>query len=143
MNNTTILLELEKLFQLESKIQKTQNEILQELQDRRDEGKSIMVSGTLSTTEFTIVDTEKTPGHRVKGFAVKNTGDTNIYIGHNVSRLLTQVDVDVLDALKTDPLFTQLEPNETERVNYNVKCIKNVHLLAVSGTPTFKIKLIW
>ena len=116
--------------------------ILNELLDQRDEGKSIYNNGTLSTTTFTVIDTQLSPGHLVKGYTVRNTGLTNMFVAHNIS-MQPQVDIDVIDTLKTNPIFTTITPNEIESISYNVKCIKSVHLLAVTGTPTYKMKMVW
>jgi hypothetical protein len=116
--------------------------ILKELKDRKDEGKAIYDNGILLTSEFTIIDTQIAPGHPVKGFSVKNTGTTDIYFAHNITKQ-PQIDADIVDVLKANPIFSRMIPNEVEHVHYNNDCIKSVHLLAVTGSPTYKIKLVW
>lgn len=127
---------------MKSDTEKLLEQILQEIKDRRDEGKAIYNNGILSTTIFTIIDTQISPGHPVKGYSVRNMGATNLFFAHNIAEE-PQIDVDVVDTLKANPIFTQLIPNEVEFVSYNIKCIKSVHLLAVTGTPTYKIKMVW
>lgn len=127
--------------------------ILKILEDQVDEGKSIYMNGTLSTTNFTVIDLISgittsgdvggTPGHPVKGYIIKNTGTTNLLFAHNIT-YLPQLNLNVtLDSLKANPIFSTLLPNEVESSNYNIKCIRSVHLIAVTGTPTYKIKMIW
>ncbi len=116
--------------------------ILKELKDRRDEGKAIYDNGILSTVVFTVIDTQISPGHSVRGYSIKNTGTTNLFFAHNIARQ-PQIDADVVDTLKVNPIFSQLVPNEIENIHFNIECIKSVHLLAVTGSPTYKIKLVW
>lgn len=118
--------------------------VLKELKDRKDEGKAIYGNGILSTTDFTIIDTQISPGHPVKGYTVKNTGLTNIFVAHNIVKQ-PQVDADIVDVLKANPIFNFLTPNEVENINYNNDCIRSVHLLGVTGNTasTYKIKLVW
>lgn len=130
---------IKKLCNLET----IESQILQEIYDRRDEGKALYNHGTLSATAFTVIDTQASPGHNVKGFTVQNTDDTNnIFIAHNITKQ-PQLDADIVDTLKANPIFSELEPGEGENTAYNVRCIKSIHLLAVTGTATYKIKLVW
>lgn len=137
---------LDKLIEINSRIYKV-------LSDQIDEGKAIYMNGTLSATNFTVIDLISgrtsgtdvggTPGHPVKGYMIKNTGTTNLLFAHNIT-FQPQLDLNVtLDALKTSPIFSTLVPGESESSNYNIKCIRSVHLIASSGTPTYKIKMIW
>ena len=130
-----------------------ESKICKILEGEVDEGKAIYMNGTLSTTQFTVIDLISgqtssgdvggTPGHPVKGYLIKNTGTTNILFAHNIT-YLPQLSLDVtLDSLKASPIFSTLIPGETEASNYNIKCIRSVHLIAVTGSPTYKIKFIW
>lgn len=114
----------------------------QQLTDEADIGKALYNNGTLSATLFTIIDTQISPGHNVKGYTIRNTGLTNLYFAHNIVKE-PQIDADIVDTLKTSPIFSVLVPNEVEHTIYNRRVIKSVHLAAVTGTPTYKIKLIW
>lgn len=121
--------------------------ILQELRDGADEGKAIISNGTLSTTAFTIIDTQIAPGHPVKGFTVENTdtvanGSNNIYVGMNIVRQ-PQLDADIIDVVKTNPIFNQIVPGESFEFKFNRNTVKSVHLLAVTGAPTYKAWLVW
>lgn len=128
-------------------ILQTNRLILQELKDEADEGKAIISNGTLSTTAFTIIDTQISPGHSVKGFTVENTdtvanGSNNIYVGMNIVRQ-PQLDADIIDVVKTNPIFNQIVPGESFEFKFNRNTVKSVHLLAVTGTPTYKAFLVW
>lgn len=117
--------------------------ILKELLERKDEGKAIYNKGTLSSTVFTILDTTEIPGNPVKGYTIRNTDTINsIYVAHNIAKNI-KADIDISDSLKSNPIFTTLLPGEGENIIYNTKCIRSIHLLAVAGTATYKIKLIW
>lgn len=147
LSNLALLLsevshKLSDLQQIELAKLEVEKLILKELQDDADEGKAIYNNGTLSTIAFTIIDTQISPGHPVKGYAIRNTGTTNIFVAHNIVRQ-PQLDADIVDTLKVNPIFFQLVPNEIENVHFNRNKIKSVHLLAVTGIPTYKIKLVW
>lgn len=121
--------------------------ILKEEQDGADEGKAIISNGILSATAFTIIDTQISPGHPVKGFTITNTdtvanGSNHIYVGMNISSQ-PQVDVDVVDVIKANPIFNEIVPNESFEFKFNRNKIKSIHLLAVTGAPTYKAWLVW
>lgn len=144
---TEISCKLSELTQVELVRLEVEKLILKELQDEADEGKNIVSNGTLSTTTFTIVDTQISPGHPVKGFTVENTSDpatnnNNIYVGMNIV-FQPQVDADVVDVIKTNPVFNPLEPGESFEYKFNRNKIKSIHLLAVTGAPTYKSWLVW
>ena len=138
---------LSDLIQIEVCNQDILRAILKEQLDEADEGKVIISNGTLSTTTFTIIDTQISPGHAVKGYTVENTSDpatnnNNIYVAHNIA-FNVQVDADVVDVIKANPIFNQVVPNESVEFNFNRNKIKSVHLLAVTGAPTYKMWLVW
>lgn len=139
---TEVSHKLSELMCVESEKLEVEKLILKELLDEADEGKAIYNNGTLSTTVFTVIDTQISPGFPVKGYAVRNTGTTNIFVAHNIVRQ-PQLDADIVDTLKVNPIFFQLVPNEIENIHFNRNRIKSVHLLAVTGTPTYKMKLVW
>lgn len=64
---------------------KINTEILKEMKDEADEGEFLVQSGTVTTTEFTIIDTQIAPNHPVKGYFIQNDGENAIYIAHNAS----------------------------------------------------------
>ncbi len=147
---------LSQLIQLETTNKDLQKQTLQELLDRRDEGKAIYGSGTLSASKFTVIDLVEgtsesgtgniggSPGHPVKGYSIENTDSTNSFkVAHNIT-LQSQLDLDItLDGSKANPVFLTLSPTDIEKINYNVNCIRSVHLIAVAGSPTYKIKFVW
>lgn len=121
--------------------------ILKEEQDGADEGKAIISNGALSTTQFTIIDTQIAPGHPVKGITVINTSNpannnNNIYVGMNIVRQ-PQLDADVIDVIKANPVFNELVPGESFEFKFNRNTVKSIHLLAVTGAPNYKMWLVW
>lgn len=128
-------------------ILETQRAILKELLDGADEGKGIISNGTVTTTDFVIIDTQIAPGHSVKGFTIENTdtvanGSNSIYVGMNIVRQ-PQLDADLTDVIKANPIFNQIAPGESFEFKFNRNTVKSIHLLAVTGSPTYKSWLIW
>ena len=121
--------------------------ILQELRDEADEGKAIISNGIVTTTDFVIIDTQISPGHSVKGFTVENTdtvanGSNSIYVGMNIVRQ-PQLDADITDVIKVNPVFNRIVPGESFEFKFNRNTVKSIHLLAVTGSPTYKSWLTW
>lgn len=119
--------------------------ILKELQDGADEGKAIVSHGTVTTTDFVVIDTQISPGHSVKGFTIENTdvaGGNNIYVGMNIA-VQPQLDIDIIDVTKIQSVFDVIVPNESFEFKFNRNTVKSVHLLAVAGSPTYKAWLVW
>lgn len=139
-----ILKRLDQLIETESAKLEVDKSILKELQDGADEGREIMSNGTLSVTDFTVIDTQISPGYPVKGYTIENTDKTNfIYVAHkSAGDPLTsqpQLDFDIIDVTKTtNPVFNQVAPNESLEFKYNRNRVKSIHLLAVTGSPTYK-----
>jgi hypothetical protein len=126
-------------------ILETNRLILQELRDEADEGKAIISNGTVTTTDFVVIDTQISPGHNVKGFTVENTdvvGGNDIYVGMNIVRQ-PQLDADITDVIKANPIFNQIAPNESFEFKFNRNTVKSIHLRAVTGSPTYKAFLVW
>lgn len=151
-NLSTLLLsevsaKLTELIQIEIYNREILGGILKEKLDEADEGKVIINNGSLSTTDFTIIDTQISPGHAVKGYTVENTdtvanGSNNLYVGINVA-IQPQLDADIIDVVKTNPIFNQIVPGESLEFKFNRNKIKSIHLLAVTGNPTYKAWLVW
>lgn len=144
---TDVSQKLTELIQLEAYKLEVDKLILKELQDGADEGKAIISNGTLSIGTFTIIDTQISPGHPVKGYAVENTSDpavnnNNLYVAHNIA-FQPQLDADIIDVVKANPIFNPVVPGESVEFNFNRNKIKSVHLLAVTGSPTYKCWLVW
>lgn len=138
---------LSDLIQVEIYNQEILNGILKEEQEGADEGKAIISNGTLSVGTFTVIDTQISPGHPVKGFTIENTdtvanGSNHIYVGMNVA-FQPQLDADIIDVVKTSPIFNEIVPDESFEFKFNRNRIKSIHLLAVTGTPTYKAWLVW
>ncbi len=129
--NQEILLETQKL----------QQKILRELRDDADLGEVLRASGTVTTTEFTIINTIKDPGHPVKAFELTNDGDNTIYVGHNVVQ--TGEGADIIDIHSDISRFDEILSGEEVIYRYNRHKIRNIYLLSDVGNSTFRVKLIW
>ncbi len=120
---------------------KVNTSILKELKDGADEGEFLVQSGTVTTTEFTIIDTDRDPGHPVKGYFIQNTGLNDIQIVHNAA--LSSVGPDIVDINSDITRFSVIEANEVTEFTYNRKKIRNIYLLSSGGNSTYKVKLVW
>lgn len=151
-----ISLKFNKLIELSIKNQKTLSSILEHtiknemrldvIQDQllaeADNGQFLRTSGTVTTTEFTIIDTNISPGHMVKGYTVKNDGPNNIFVAHNVA-ISSDVDADIIDVTTLTSRFDEVLPNEDIKFVYNRRTIRNVHILASGGNSQFRCWLVW
>ena len=131
-----------KLAEIELDNNRCLKRIIELEEDKVDEGKQMISSGTVSSTAFTVIDTQISPGHPVKGYSVANTGNNNLFFAYNITRQ-PQVDADIVDTLKADPIFITLTPGERDNFGFVNQCIKSFHLLAVTGTTTYKMKMAW
>lgn len=137
-NQNTLSSLLEYTVKNEKRLEIIQNQLLEEA----DEGQFIRMSGTVTTTQFTIIDTNVAPGHMVKGYTVKNDGPNNIFVGHNVA-ISSEVDADIVDVTTAVSRFDIVEPNEDIKFVFNRKRIRNVHILASGGNSQFRAWLVW
>lgn len=151
-----ISLKFNKLIELSIKNQKTLSSILEHtienekrlgvIQDQllaeADNGQFLRTSGTVTTASFTIIDTNVTPGHMVKGYTVKNDGPNNIFVGHNVA-ISSDVDADIVDVTTLTSRFDEILPNEDIKFIYNRRTIRNVHILASGNNSQFRCWLVW
>ena len=137
-NQNTLSSLLEYTVKNEKRLEIIQNQLLEEA----DEGQFIRMSGTVTTTQFTIIDTNVTPGHMVKGYTIKNDGPNNIFVGHNVA-ISSKVDADIVDVTTAVSRFDIVEPNEDIKFVFNRKRIRNVHILAQGGDSQFRAWLVW
>lgn len=137
-NQKTLSSLLEYTVKNEKRLEIIQDQLLEEA----DEGQFIRTSGTVTTTRFTIIDTNVAPGHMVKGYTVKNDGPNNIFVGHNVA-ISSEVDADIVDVSSIVSRFDIVEPNEDIKFVFNRKRIRNVHILASGGNSQFRAWLVW
>lgn len=121
--------------------QKLQKQILNELKAEADKGEVIRLSGTVTTTAFTIVDTIKDPGHPIKAFELTNDGANSIYVGFNV--VLSGEGADVIDVTNNLSRFDLIANGEDIIYKYNRHKIRNIYLLASGGNSTYRLKLTW
>lgn len=129
---------LEYTIKNEKRLAVIENELLSEA----DNGAFLRTDGTATTTAFTIIDTNKAPGHMVKGYTVKNDGPNDIFVGHNVA-ISTEVDADIVDITTLTSRFDKISPNEDIKFIYNRRTIRNVHILAKGGNSQFRAWLVW
>lgn len=121
--------------------QKYLNAILKELRDEADEGEFITLIETVTTTDFTFVDSSIEPGHSVKGYAVTNDGPNTVYIAHNSIREGLQPDL--VDVTSSISRFQQILPGEEIRYIFNRKKVYNLAILARDGDSICRIWLTW
>jgi hypothetical protein len=122
----------------EKRLEVIQDQLLEDA----DEGQLLRLSGTVTTTQFTIIDTMAAPGHMVKAYTVKNDGPNNIYVAHNVA-VSSEVDADIVDVTSNVSRFNIVEPNEDIKFTFNRQRIRNVHILASGGDSQFRAWLVW
>jgi len=116
-------------------------DILKELKNEADEGEVMRLSGTVTTTEFTILNTITDPGHPIKAFEFNNDGENSIYVGFNV--VLSGEGADIIDVTNNLSRFDLIQPTEDISYSYNRRKIRNIYLLSSGGDSTYRLKLIW
>ena len=123
--------------------QKLLSLILKELRDTADDGDYITMGDTATTSKFTIIDTQKDPGHPVKSYTIFNDGKYSIYVGHNVA--LSSVGPDKLDANINNITnrFNLIKSGNHYNYSVNRQKIRNIYLLAAKGASQFRITLAW
>jgi len=151
-----ISLKLDKLANLFIKNQQTLSSLLdytiknekrlsvieEEMLAEADSGEFLRRTGTVTTTNFVIIDTNASPGHMVKGYTVINDGPNNIYVGHNMA-ISSELDVDIIDVTSDTSRFALILPGEDFKFVFNRRKIRNVHILANGGDSTFRAWLTW
>lgn len=121
--------------------QKIQKQILRELKAEADMCEVLRLNGTVTTTEFTIVNTITDPGHPVKSFELTNDGDNPIYVGFNV--VISGEGADIIDVTSTITRFELIASGEDVLYRYNRHGIRNIYLLGSGGNSTYRLKLTW
>ncbi len=133
---------LSSLLDYTIKNEKRLSVIQEEMLAEADSGEFLRMVGTVTTTQFIIIDTNASPGHLVKGYTVINDGPNNIYVGHNMA-ISSEVDVDIIDVTSSTSRFAQVLPGEDIKFVFNRRRIRNVHILASGGNSTFRSWLTW
>lgn len=114
-----------------------------ELVAEADSGEFLRVNGTVTTTQFTIIDTDTSPGYAVKGYTIKNDGPNTIFVAHNAA-ISSGVDVDPVDVTTSAiSKFEQVLSNEDIKFVFNRRKVRNIHLLAQGGNSQFRAWLVW
>ena len=137
-NQQTLSSLLEYTIKNEERLSIIQREVLAEA----DSGEFLRRTGTATTTQFVIIDTNVAPGHLIKGYTVINDGPNNIYVGHNMA-ISSELDVDIIDVTSDTSRFAQVLPGEDIKFIFNRRRIRNVHILASGGNSTFRAWLTW
>lgn len=115
----------------------TNNKILKELTDERDQGEYLRREGTASTT-LTTFDILGILGFPVKGYEIHNDGDNNILFAHNLTPSLIDPNIDT-----SNVRFSTLLVSDNIRFVYNRKIVRNIYLITTTGTSDFRLWLIW
>lgn len=130
------------LVKVEEDNKKLLGAILKEERDGADEGEYLVLSGKVHTDKFTIIDTQISPGHPVKGYFISNDGPHTIKVAHNAA--LSSVGPDITDVENSNTnRFISLLENEVTEFSYNRNKIRNVYILGTEGKSSFRIKLVW
>ena len=130
-----------KLTEVEISNQKILGSILEEQKAEADAGEYLKISGTVTTSEFVILNTDIDPGHMVKGYVVINDGPNIIYVGHNMA--LSSIGPEIIDV--TDPVarFNRVLDGESLRFEFNRRKVKNIYILSTVGDSTFRGWFVW
>lgn len=134
---------LREILDTDNRNQKFLSHILKELKDEADEGEYIQQNGTVTSTQFVILNTETSPSHPVKGFILKNDGPNDILFAHNAS--MEGIDASIEDTLSTSTTlrFEKISQDEEVRFMFNRRVVKNVHLISQGGNSSFRSWLVW
>ena len=131
----------EKQLKIQEQQLKLLNNILNEQKAEADEGEVLRLSGTATTTTFTIVNTITDPRHPVKAFEFINDGNNSVYVGFNVVQ--SSEGADTTDVTNDLPRFDLVKTTETLKYSYNRRKIRNIYLLSQNGNSAYRLKLIW
>lgn len=117
-----------KLIEINLKNNELLNHILKEQSDSADEGEILRLSGTVSPTTYTIINTIQDPGHPIKAFEFINDSVNTIYVGYNV--VLTTLSVSTSEVTSNLNRFDAIPANESIEYRFNRNKIRNIHILA-------------
>lgn len=137
----TIDSRFESLLKIQENQQKLLTDILGEEKAGADDGAFIEQHGTVTTTDFVILNPLTIIGHGAKGYMIRNDGPNTIRFAHNLTPdgvTMTANDVDA----NTIRLSTVLNKEEIRFV-YNRNKILNLYLLASGGNCDYRVWLVW
>lgn len=137
-NQQTLSLLLDYTIKNEKRLAVIQEEMLAEA----DSGEFLRANGTVTTTQFVIIDTMVAPGHMVKGYTVKNDGPNTIFVAHNAA-VSSELDADIIDVTSNTSRFEEILSNEDIKFIFNRRRIRNIHILAQGGNSQFRAWLTW
>lgn len=130
------------LVKVEEDNKKLLGAILKEERDGADEGEYLVLSGKVHTDKFTIIDTQISPGHAVKGYFISNDGPNTIKMAHNAA--ISSVGPDITDVETSNTnRFISLLTNEVTEFSYNRNKIRNIYLLSTEGKSSYRVRLVW
>lgn len=139
---TQIMEVFNKLLDISYNNQKLLVSILGELKAGADEGEFLRRDGTVTTTQFTILNAMSNPGHPVKAYTVRNDGPNTIYVAHNAAYSST-LDADTIDVTSNTSRFEEILANEDIKFVFNRNAVRSVHILAKDGDSQFRAWLTW
>lgn len=113
------------------------NSINKEVVDERDEGEYLRRNGT-ATTSLTTIDLYSILEFPVKGYTIKNDGDSTIYIAHNLSDVPSTTDIDV-----NNIRYSTVNKKEELKFLYNRRKIRNIYIRTTSGTSDYRLWFVW
>ena len=146
LSNFVLLDQIAKRLGTLIKVQESQQQILgailKEERDGADEGEYIVMSGKVHTGKFTIIDTQISPGHAVKGYFIQNQGPGIIKVAHNAAISSVGPDIMDVDSHNTNR-FISLLANEVTEFSYNRNKIRNIYLLAIDEKSSYRTRLVW
>ena len=139
---------LANTLQLQQAMVQKQDQILEkqsitanEMQLDADTGKRLPFKASVTSTEFYIIDTQLTPGHKVKSVTINNDGENTIYVGINVA--ISSVGPIIEDVVKDESVFVLVKKGEHFDSTNNRRVIKNIYLLSAQDISYFRATLVW
>lgn len=112
-----------------------------QLLEEADAGEYLRISGTVTISEFVILDTDTAPGHPTKGYVVINDGPNTIYVGHNMA--LSSVGPEIIDVTNPVARFNRILDGESLRFEFNRRKVNNIYILSTVGDSTYRGWLVW
>ncbi len=136
-NQQTLSSLLDYTIKNEKRLASIQNELVEEA----DAGEYLKISGTVTISEFVILDTDTAPGHPAKGYVVINDGPNTIYVGHNMA--LSSIGPEIIDVTNPVARFNRILDGESLRFEFNRRKVKNIYILSTVGDSTYRGWLVW
>lgn len=136
-NQKTLSSLLDYTIKNEKRLASIQNELIEEA----DVGEYLKIGGTVTTSEFVILDTDTAPGHPAKSYVVINDGPNTIYVGHNMA--LSSIGPEIIDVTNPVARFNRVLNGESLRFEFNRRKVNNIYILSTVGDSTYRGWLVW